>query len=104
MPIRPDNRRLPSQQHQSVRKSPADSVDNANRRGEALSIQSTARIGTEKHCRFSRQTESGRRSPVDSVDGINPAGLASPDWFSAYNLPRRRKKTIFVNVKFSYHP
>lgn len=52
LPIRPDNRRRPSRQQQSVRKSPVDSVDNANRRGEASSTQSTAQIRQDWHHRL----------------------------------------------------
>lgn len=65
MPIRPDNRRRPSRQPQSVRISPVDSVDNPNRRGEALSTQSTVQILQDKRCRLSRQPQSARISLVD---------------------------------------
>ena len=65
LPIRPDNRRRLSRRYKSGRISPVDSVDNANRCGEALLIQSTAQILQEKHRRLSRQPQSVRISLVD---------------------------------------
>ena len=78
---------LPSRQHQSVRRSTVDLVDNANRCGEASSTQSAARIGTEKPCRLSRRHKSGRIGTFPTGDRQNRDGfiVSTPKYFPVYS-------------------